>query len=205
MKKFVSIKDMQKIGDWARTYTWNLVFQKGDKCDGSVPEPPSMFGDWFPAIDVTITQSGLDTQSFVGGIIPFSIPLMSVPLSLSVTFLDEHTLSVSQWLSKYASAVANRKEGYVLPLKDASYDCTVVFFDSEEGNVKTGKYTIIPNYSLALDRNSSGEIVQQQVDFHIVGIDQDIFSGGGGGGGYSPQLNGHGTPRGAIHNEESSQ
>lgn len=200
MRNIVSIQEMQKVGDWARTYTWSLIFKKRD--GSKVPDPPSMFKDWFPATDVTLNVSGVDTMDFVGGTRPFSIPKMMADTTLSVTMLDIYTLDVSRWFTKWMKAVVNVETGCVLPVKDAAYNCVIALFDSTENNVFLGEYNVIPSCSVSITRNSESQIVEHQADFKVVGIIRDLFDYDGEKTQTAAwEVKGPGQPRGVIDKE----
>lgn len=170
--KFVSTDQVRDIGDWARTYTWNVNFD----WDGPYSSP-YLFTWWLPATDLGMDIAGVETQEFTGGVLGFTIPKSSPAYKLTMTILDEHKLVMTNFIYQWMHKIVDRKKGCVLPVKDACATCNVLLFDSEGSNRYWGKFYVFPSGTFQTTRNSSSEVVSHQFEFEIAGIKQEIMYG----------------------------
>lgn len=171
---FVSIEQLRSIGDWSRTYTWNVYFSPSNDANCAV-NVPAMFRDWFPATDCTIGVTSVEKQDFTGGIGSFSIPKNYSELELTITLLDNYVLSMHRWIYSWMRQIVNVDEGYVVPVKNACCKCTIVTFDSLGKNPYIGEYMVFPNGLCDFQGNSSGDIRSREVTFSVAGVISHLF------------------------------
>lgn len=183
--KFVSVGEMRKgfggrnTSEWARTYTWNVVFENGSGLLYGI-RVPDHFTRWLPATDCELTLAAIDTNDFNGGILSFAIPKSIPAYRLSITLIDDFQLGLTKWMGEWINKIVDMDEGHTLPLKDACCKCTILNFDAEENNVRMSTYHVFPNFELMMSRNSSGDIVSHSAEFVVAGIigpKNQIFSG----------------------------
>lgn len=169
VKKQVSIDDVRTVGDWARTFTWNICF-----ADNDFVIVPRMFGNWMPATEISLDIAGVESQDFAAGVFNLSIPKNSPAYKLTVTFLDEYRLIIMDWLNMWLNSIVDIEDGNTLPIKDASCVCRIALFDSIGQTTYYGSYYVYPSFTQQIQRNSSSEIVNYQVEFNVTGVIEDL-------------------------------
>jgi hypothetical protein len=175
LKTFVSVEELRSVGDWARSYTWNICFSQPESSYLKMTVPP-IFSSWFPATDCNIGLNSIEKQDFSGSIGNFAIPVRTSYRTITVTVLDDYKLQVSKWMNDWLDAMTNSDIGYVLPLKDCCCSCCIINYDSKNDNIKYGIYKVFPAFNMAMARNSSGDIVSNEYEFCVAAFEKDIFS-----------------------------
>jgi len=90
--------DNLKSVKWARTNLWEIQF-----ISSNGPSVPAQFSSWFPASNVKQNLWTLNHETFNIGNTTVSIPLNTTEFTVEVTFFDDVTLSVHNWMTDWVN------------------------------------------------------------------------------------------------------
>lgn len=152
-----SLEDIRRV-EWRKDYLWDIKF----------PEAPSPFNDWFPASDIELQLSSINTYQFDGPFVGYKIPHNASPLSLRVSFYDNMEQVLLEWLADWIREIVNIDEGYVLPLSQCCKTVTIMRLDSKRQSIGSATYLVMPDTgTVSFHGGSEATSQTTSYDFYI--------------------------------------
>lgn len=178
IKPFITIDEINQVGDFARKYTWNMVFDtpESNYIQLNIPEK---FKSWFPIINCNIELYTIDSFDIVGGLVTSSVPKGRQGRQLSLDMYDNFKYDFSKWVYDWKSQIVNINNNWVLPVVDACCKCKLVVYDSVGKHIRYGAYYVYPTESQQIELSSDGDPYQFQSEFIIAGVESELFGNTG--------------------------
>ncbi len=159
------IEDIARV-DWAQGHRWALKFED---TPATRPILPSVFKEWFPAIDVTEQLAVLESHTVEGGITAFKMPKSTTPKSVRVTFHDNVYQELQLWLKVWINNVILNDEQYLTPLVEMVKTLHIVKIDREGVEGEQSSYLVYPEGVLPFTGTATPDSPRYEMEFIIVG------------------------------------
>lgn len=159
--------------EWSRTWEWELRFG-GDK--DNLKSPPAPFNDFFPAQDVELPESNIESFQFGGYNSTFSVPQGTNLLTLRTTFFDDSRSTMLRWVRDWFEdevfGILGGKKKFVLSLESAVRLVTVTKFDESRQEVESKGFWVYPDGLLIFRGTSDSATNLYAGNFIIAGVVQ---------------------------------
>lgn len=164
--------------EWGKKYLWAVRFTD--------PKPSKPFDTYFPATDISIPESSINSFNFEQGQGAFRIPQRTDIREISMTFYDDNKNTLFNWIktwiaidilndNQFISCIKDehvpvKPNGYtrVYPVRTIEIQKLNESLEPIEGEVKV--YTVYPEGTIEYSGSSSSEAHIYTVTFTVVGI-----------------------------------
>ena len=147
--------------EFARSYLWQIWFP-------SIVKGP--FTGWFPATEVEEPFSEITSHSFTIGNHEYKVPQGQGSLALRVTFIDDATHSLFNWIEEWVDTIIPLDRRGVASLEASIRKCHVMALSPQKKVIRTRRYDVYPEGSIANSYNSSPSVKTFSMTFSVVGI-----------------------------------
>lgn len=164
--------------EWGKKYLWAVRFTE--------PKPPAPFDNFFPASEVSVPESSVNSYNFDQGQSSYRVPQRSETKEISMTFYDDNKGTLFNWFKNWINIDILNEGKFVSCLKDSHtpskspYGYTTVFptrtleiqklnesLEPISGEIRV--YTVYPEGTIEWSGGSSSEAQSYTVTFNIVG------------------------------------
>lgn len=143
---------------WSQKFRWDVMFE----------DSPSEFFGWFPATDVKENVWSLEHYTFTGGQSSYSLPKNSTEFDLSITYVDDISLSVEAWITKWVNSTVLNDGNGISSIHESSKIVYLVKFDNKGKIIYRATYKVIPSGSMYFEGASTAERHIETIDLKIV-------------------------------------
>ncbi len=145
--------------EWGKSFNWDI----------QIPDAPAPFNQWFPASSVNENKYNLTLKEFPLWHNVYSVPEGTSEFSVSITFFDDHRLTILEWLSKWVNEEILNNGRFITPLKQAAKDIYIVKTNTTGEEILRSHYWVIPKDSGFYKGESSPDPYSGEIEFVIVG------------------------------------
>jgi hypothetical protein len=108
--------DRLRAVEWGRKYLWAIKFLERPSSVGSIPPEP--FNDYFPASDVTLEVSNLESYIITMGQSEYKVPIRNGSKTLNITFFDDKDSTLMKWLRDWIELDILNEGKFISCLRD---------------------------------------------------------------------------------------
>ena len=160
---FLSTDKMWGV-DWASGIYWDVRFANPDPDLGP-------FTEWFPATEVEENLATMENHTYEFYMSSYEFPLTSKVFDLQVTFIDDVTHAVHEYLAAWINndiLNSDKDTGpYLTPLCDAVRQIELVRLDASKEVIRSASYWVTPEGGINWTGSSAAGPVTNTIRFPI--------------------------------------
>lgn len=163
-----NIEQVRVIGDWARSYLWDIKFFNPNISNNGVePFPLSPFDEWFPAVDVDEPFFDVNSQTFTFYNRPLNIPITQGGLKLNITFMDSENRVLTRWFKQWVEVFIFNNGEYVSTLSECLRKIAIRKLNHERQITEETVYFIYPDQTFGDSLKSDNALSQFTLSFTV--------------------------------------
>lgn len=161
MSAVITIENLRAV-EWARDYLWDARLMS---VNGRGMGP---FTNWFPASGVTETTAILNNHNFEGYLSSYSVPLNGSEFTIQLTFLDDISHSITNWISDWINIGILNGGAYVSTAQTAMRALQIRKLNHDMKVKSDIIYGVIPEGALEFEGSSESGSHEYSMSFKVL-------------------------------------